>query len=114
MREGAVLKGLTAGQRVSRKVLRAQVTTNLAVPANLEIIRQVRTFADERNAGIQPGGFQLVGRHIIPVANLAILANNNLFIQNSTVNHTASADDCVKEYDRVPDNGPLLDNDSRR
>src|SRR6266571_3424858 len=114
MREGAVLKGLTAGQRAGRKVLRAQVTTNLAVPTNLEIVRQVRTFADESNAGVQPGGFQFVGRHVITVANLAILANDYLFIQNSTVNHTASADDRVKEYDRVPDNGPFLDNDSRR
>src|SRR6266571_6266257 len=114
MREGAVLKGLTAGQRAGRKVLRAQVATNLAVPANLEIIRQLRAFADERNAGVQPGGFQLVGRHIIAVANLAILANDDLLIQDGTVNHTASADDRVKEYDRVTDNGPFLDNDSRR
>src|SRR6266567_3339738 len=75
---------------------------------------KVRSFADECNAGVQPGGFQLVGRHVIAVANLAILANDDLFIQDSTVNHTASADDRVKEYDRVPDNSPLLDNDSRR
>src|SRR5712691_956380 len=114
MREGAVLNRLTAGQRVGRKVLRAQVTTNLAVPANLEIVRQVRPFADERNAGVQAGGFQLVGRHVIAVANLAILANDDLFIQDDTVNHTASADDCVKEYDRVPDNGPFLDYHTRR
>src|SRR5437588_9766876 len=114
MRESAILNRLSAGQRVGRKVLRAQVATNLAVPANLEIVRQVRTFADERNAGVQPGGFQLVGHHIIAVANLAILANDDLFIQDSTVNHAASADDRVKEYDGVPDNGPLLDNDSWR
>jgi len=52
MRESAVLNGLTAGQRVGRKVLRAQVGANLAVVAHLQVIRQVRAFADERNAAV--------------------------------------------------------------
>src|SRR5712691_12271943 len=114
MREGAVLNRLTAGQRAGRKVLRAQVATNLAVPANLEIIRQVRTFADERNAGVQPGGFQLVGRHVISVANLAVFANDHLLIQNRAINHAASTDDAVEKHDRVPHHGTFLDDHTWR
>src|SRR5438067_2095772 len=108
MREGAVLNRLTADQRVGWKVLRSQVGADLTVAANLQMIRQVCALADERNASVQPGGFQLVGCHIIAVANLAVLAEDDLFIQDRAVNHATSTNDGVKEYDGVPDNCILL------
>src|SRR5438552_213670 len=114
MREGAVLNRFTAGQSVGRKVFRAQVTTNLAVAANLQVIRQVCAFTDEGNATIQPGRFQLVGCHIIAVTNQAVLADNDLLIQDRTVNYAASANDGVKEHDGVADNRVLRDDDTRR
>src|SRR5712692_9007763 len=114
MRKGTVFHRLTAGQRVGRKVLRAQVGTDLAVTANLQVIRQVRTFADERDACVQSTGFQLVRRQIISVANLAMLADDDLFIQDRTVNHATGTDDGVKEHDGVPHNRALLDDDARR
>src|ERR1700736_6466265 len=114
MREGAVLNRLSAGQRVGRKVLRAQVGADFTVALNLQVIRQVRAFADERYAGVQPGRFQPVRRHIIAVANLAVLADDSLFIQDRTINHAASADYGVKEHDGVANNRVLLDDDARR
>src|SRR5260370_2967140 len=114
MREGTVFKRLTAGQRVARKVLRAQVGANLAVVAHLQVIRQVRAFADERNAAVQPTGFQLVRRHIIAIANLAVLADDDLFIQDRLVNYAAGTNDCVEEHDGVTDNRALLDDHTGR
>src|ERR1700694_4781585 len=115
MRESAILDRLSTGQqRSGGKVLRFQVGANLAVAANLEIIRQVRALADERNAAVQQAGFQFVWCHIFPVANMAVLAYNDLFVQNGTVNYAARADNGVKEYDGVADNRAFLDDHAWR
>src|SRR3989442_3100313 len=114
MGEGAVLNSLPAGQRVARKVLRAQVGTDLAVTTNSEVIRQVRTFANQCNASVQAGRLQLVRRYVIAVANLAVFANDHLLIQDRTINHAASTNDAVKEYDGVPHHCIFLDDHTWR
>ena len=70
----------------------------------------MRAFTDERNATVQPRGFQFVRRHIIAIANLAVLTDCNLFIQNRTIKHTPGPDDGVKKHDRVPYHCTFLDN----
>src|ERR1700674_714693 len=115
MREGAVLDRLSTGQqRAGGKVLRFQVGANFAVAANLEIIRQARALANECNATVQQAGFQVVWCHVFPVANLTVLADDDLFVHNGMVNYTASADNGVKEYDGVADNRAFLDDHARR
>src|SRR5438046_10412035 len=74
----------------------------------------MRTLTDEGYAGVQAGGFQLVRCHIISIADLAVLANYYLFIQDGTINDAASASDCVKEYDRISHHRALLDDNTRR
>src|SRR5579859_364227 len=96
------------------KVLRAKVGANLAVAANLEVIWQMHPFTDERNASVEPGGLQLVWCHVIAIANLAVFADNDLFIQDCTVNYTARTNDRIKEHDRVTDDSILLNNDTWR
>src|SRR5690349_1039326 len=71
-------------------------------------------FTDERDAGVQAGGFQLVRCHIISIADLTVLANHHLFIQDGTIYDAASAYDCVKEYDRISHHRAFLDDNSRR
>src|SRR5436305_1258326 len=114
MLEGTILDRLTTGQRIARKVVRSQISADLAVAPNLQVVWQVYAFAYERDASVEPAGFQLVRRHVIAVANLAVLANNDLFIQDRTVNHAACTDDGVEQQDGVSDNGSLLHDDSWR
>ena len=53
MREGAVLDRIAAGQRIGDEVLRAQVGADFAIATDLKVIREVRTFADERDTSVQ-------------------------------------------------------------
>jgi hypothetical protein len=114
MREGTVFDSLSACQCIAGEVLRAQVGADFAVAANLEIIGQVRAFADERDAGVQQVRFQFVGRHIVTIADLAVLANDDLFIYDRAINHAARTDDGVEKDDGVTHNGTLLDDDAGR
>src|SRR6266700_4731775 len=62
MGKGTVFNCFAAGECCSWEVFWAQVDADFAVATNLQVIRQVRAFADERNAGVQPGWFQFVRR----------------------------------------------------
>src|SRR5947209_7905286 len=115
MREGAIFDRLSAGQqRDGRKVLWFQVGANFAVATNLEVIGQARAFADEGDATVQQAGFQFVGSHVFSVANLTVLADDDLFVQNGVVDYTASADHSIEEYDGVAHNRTFLDDHARR
>src|SRR2546430_15956122 len=113
MLEGAVFDRLTAGQRIARKVVRSQVGADLAVAPNLQVIRQVYAFAYERDASVEPARVQLVRRHVIAVANLAVLADHDLFVQDRTGNHAVCANDGVVAPRGISDNTALLGDESR-
>ena len=110
MCEGAVLNRLAAANCIGRKILRVKVSADFAIAADLEVIGQVRTFADKRDAAVQQVSFQLVWRHIIAVANLALLANDDLFIYDRVVDHAAGTDDGIEEQDGIPYDRALLNN----
>src|SRR4051794_21175873 len=74
----------------------------------------MRAFADQCDTPVQQLRLQLIWRRIIAIANLALLAYYNLFIHNYLVNHTAGADDGIKEQDGIAYNRTLLNNHTRR
>src|SRR5215467_132523 len=114
MCKGMVFNRFTAGKCDGRKILWTQVSTDLAVATNLEVIWQVSTFTNEAYAGVQTGRLQPVGCQIVTVANLAMFANDDFFIKDCMVNHAASADDGVEEDYRAANNCAFFDNDARR
>src|SRR6266511_591422 len=76
--------------------------------------RNARTFADDRNPGLQIARLRAIRPDILAFAQAHIGADHDVLIEDDAIEHAAGADNAVRKQDALTDHGALGHEHARR
>src|SRR5207248_1655712 len=111
---GQLTADMAIGREEPREVALDHVGLDQTVTTYAQARRDTRTFADNRDAGLQIAWLRPIRARVAPLAEADVGADDDVLVEDRSIDDAARADDAIREQDAVAHDGALGHEHARR